>query len=216
MDWFLNMLALGTPHLCILWRQALANPRRFGIRRGLMLDNRVKRMLQTPLFRPQWAWPAAGLTALLIVSIIPPLSRVMPRQNSDEWPVAALDFLEANGGGGNFFGPPDYSAYVNWRLKDKARGYTDTRGFFFPPLLLEDSHYLPQMTSGWETRMDRVLNEFPTTYFLLETTGARGQLWRALQPYVGTPIYLDEQSVLLSAAQVRTALPVLKSQVASN
>src|SRR6185369_15337352 len=112
MDWFLNMLALGTPHLCILWRQALENPRRFGVRQGLKPDNRVKRMFQTALFRPQWAWPAAGFIVLFVVSIIPPLSRIMPRQNSDEWPVAALDYLEATGRGGNFFGPPDYSAYV--------------------------------------------------------------------------------------------------------
>jgi hypothetical protein len=209
MDWFLNMLALGTPHLCILWRQALANPRRFGVRRVLMLDNRIKRMFQSPLFRGQRAWPAVGLALLLMVSVIPRFSRAMPRQNSDDWPVAALDYLESTGQGGNFFGPPDYSAYVNWRLKDKAHGYTDTRGFFFPPELLEDSQYLPQMTAGWEDRMERVLNRFPTDFFLLETVGPRGQLWRRLQPHVEQPLFLDEQCVLLSAAQVRAALPAL-------
>src|SRR5206468_1873347 len=107
-------------------------------------------MFHTPLFQPQWMWPALGFGTLLIVSVIPPLSRAMPVQNSDEWPVAALDYLEEHGQGGNFFGPPDYSAYVNWRLKEKAHSYTDTRGFFFPPQLLEDSQYLPQMAAGWE------------------------------------------------------------------
>jgi hypothetical protein len=208
MDWYLNMLALGTPHLCVLWRQALENPHR--VRRGLMLDNRIKRMFQTPLFQPQTAWPAAGLAALFVVSVIPPLSRSMPRQDSDEWPVAALDYLEATGQGGNFFGPPDYSTYVNWRLKDKARSYTDTRGFFFPPELLEDSQYLPQMTDGWEARMDRVLNQYKTEYFLLETFGARGQLWRALKQHIASPLFIDDQSVLLSATQVREALPSLQ------
>ncbi len=214
MDWFFNMLALGVPHLCVLWRDALKNPRRIGVRRGLMLDNRVKRMFASPLFRPQWVWPAVGLAALAIVSLIPPLSRAMPRQNSDEWPVAALDYLESSSQGGNFFGPPDYSTYVTWRLKDKARSYTDTRGFYFPPVLLEDSHLLPQMTEGWEARMSRVLNQFPTKYFLLETTGSRGQLWRSLKPHIATPLFVDEQCVLLTADQVRDALPAIGVRIA--
>jgi hypothetical protein len=203
MDWFLNMIALGVPHLCALWREALTNPRRPAVRRLRSLDRSLKRMFGGRLFAVQPGWLMAGFGALLLISIIPPLSRSMPAQNSSEWPVAAVDFIEAQGLAGNFFGPPDYSTYVNWRLKDKARGYTDTRGFFFPPKLLEDSQYLPEMTAGWEARLDRVLNEYPTNYFLLETTLRRGKLWNALKPYLGDPLYVDDQTVLLSADQVR-------------
>lgn len=205
MDWFLNMVALGVPHLCALWRGAIARPRRSVVRRSINLDNRVKRMLNGSLFRLQPAWIAVGLAAFFVVSVIPPLSRAMPMQNMDEWPVAALNHLEATGATGNFFGPPDYSTYVNWRLKTKARSYTDTRGFFFPPQLLEDSQYLPEMAAGWEARLTRVLDEFPTNYFLLETTGARGQLWQSLKPHIPDPVFLNEQSVVLTADQVREA-----------
>jgi hypothetical protein len=118
-----------------------------------------------------------------------------------------LTHLEHKGLYGNFFGPPDYGAYVTWRLGDKARCYADTRGFFFPPVLLEDSHYVPQLGPQWRDRLDRILNEFATDYFVLETTGPRGELWRRLQPHVaGEVIYLDEHTVVLSAATVRQGL----------
>src|SRR5262249_29989337 len=90
-------------------------------------------------------------------------------------------------------------------LGDRGRSYVDTRSFFFPGELIEDSHYLPQLLPGWRDRLDRVLGH-GTDYFLLETTGARGQLWQSLQPHVGPPLYLDNQTVLLSAAQVRPAV----------
>src|SRR5205807_1862887 len=104
---------------------------------------------------------------------------------------------------GRFFSPPDYGSYLGWRLGDKAKVYTDTRGFFFPPLLLEDSIYLPQLGPNWQERLRRVLDDYRTDFFLLETTGVRGALWRDLQQHVGPPLYVDEQTVLLSAGQVR-------------
>ena len=36
----------------------------------------------------------------------------MPIQNSSEWPVAALDWIETQGLHGRFFAPPDYGSYV--------------------------------------------------------------------------------------------------------
>jgi hypothetical protein len=140
---------------------------------------------------------------LFLISIIPPLARAMPRQNSTEWPVAALDHVERMGISGRFFAPPDYGAYVGWRLRRKGQVYTDTRGFFYPPELLEDSHYLPQLTPDWRRRLQRVLEDYHTDYFLLETWGARGALWHALASHVGQPLFLDGQAVLLSAEQVR-------------
>jgi hypothetical protein len=215
MDWYLNLVALGVPHVVAMWRQALLDPRRRWVRRGLAIDNFAKRIIKSPLFA--WQPRAIGVAALglFLVSVVPPISRMMPKRDSHEWPVAALDALESQGRGGNFFGPPDYATYVNWRLKDRSRGYADTRGFYFPPVLLEDAHYLPQLLPGWRERMDRVLTKYPTDYFLLETTGPRGALWTALQPHVETPVYLDGQCVVLSAAQVRSAATAVDRQFAA-
>lgn len=133
----------------------------------------------------------------------------MPIQTSDEWPSGAVAYLETNQLAGNFFGPPNLVTFVNWKLKERARSYTDTRGFFFPPTLVEDCLYLPQLHGDWRPRLDRVLNHYPTDYFLLETTGPRGALWHALQPLVSTPLYLDDAVVLLDAAEVRRVAPSL-------
>jgi hypothetical protein len=146
---------------------------------------------------------------LLAITLVPPLSRRLPGQESAEWPVAALDHVERTGITGNFFTPPDYGAYVGWRLKERGKTYMDTRGFFFPPSLVEDSHYLPSMGPRWRERLDRALDDYPTDYFLLETWGVRGALWKALQPHIDEPLYRDDKTVLLSAAQVRQALPAL-------
>ena len=139
-DWLLVMLALGVPHLKeLLAHAAHQDWRRPLIRRVLRIDAGLKRLVVSPLFRWQPAWPAMTLVALLLLSLMPPVSRGMPLQDSPEWPVAALDHIEHTGLTGRFFAPPDYGAYVTWRLGDRARIYTDTRGFFFPPVLLEDS-----------------------------------------------------------------------------
>ena len=216
-DWLLVMLALGVPALARLPRQiALAQRRRVpevrrqqvlaSLRRAVLrLDGSCKRVLHSPLLRWQWGWPAAAVGVLAVVSLLPPLSHGMPIQDAPEWPAGAVEWLAGHGVGGRFFGPPDYGSYVTWRLGDRARCYTDTRGFFFTPELLEDSHYLPQMLPGWEERLRRVLDR-GTDYFLLETTGPRGELWRRLQPAVAEPLYRDERTVLLSRAQVEEAV----------
>ena len=134
----------------------------------------------------------------------------MPIRDSSDWPVAALDWIESRGLHGRFFGPPDYGSYVCWRLGDRARSYVDTRGFFFPAQLLEDSQYLPQMTADWKLRLDRVLG-YGTDYFLLENWGVRGAFWQALQPHVDKPLYEDQRTILLSADQVRQAVARMAS-----
>jgi hypothetical protein len=216
-DWLLLLLALGVPHLARLPRQLALHYRRLpaavrwrGVpallsRALLRVDRSCKHLFASPLLRGQWGWPVAAVLALAVVSLIPPLSRSMPIQDAPEWPVGATTWLADHDVRGCFFGPPDYGAYVTWRLGDRARCYTDTRGFFFTPELLEDSHYLPQVLPGWKERLRRVLHQ-GTDYFLLETTGPRGELWRTLQPAAGEPLYLDERSVLLSRAQVEAAV----------
>jgi hypothetical protein len=213
-DWVLGMLTLGVPFLAVLPSQfALARRRQPWAARWaglcgrvekliLRVDRSAKHILNSPLFRFQWGWIAAALVVLAVPSLIPAVSRAMPFQNGTRWPVAALDWAEAHGVAGNFFGPPDYGSYVGWRLGERGRCYVDTRGFFFSGDLIEDSHLLPQMTPGWRKRFDRVVAA-RTDYFLLETTGPRGELWRRAQPHVGTPLYLDEKTVLLTTSQLQ-------------
>jgi hypothetical protein len=211
-DWLLVMLALGVPHLAVLLRQGMLAYRRAGrqerqtvraraLRLAFRFDRGCKHVLSAPLLRFQWFWPAATVALLAVVSLIPPLARRVPGQDATEWPVALGHWLEANGVHGRFFSPPDYGSYLTWRLGDRARCYVDTRGFFFPPALLEDSCFVPQLRPDWRERLERVLGH-GTDYFVLETKGPRGALWRALQPHL-QPLYLDEKSVLLSANQVR-------------
>ncbi len=182
LDWFLVMLALGVPHVKELLAQRTFKPVRLVDGRGrlrwrlaawlLRLDRKAKQMLASPWFRLQPWWPAAALAVLFVISVVPPLSRHMPRRNAADWPVAALDHMEAAGIHGRFFAPPDYGAYIGWRLRERGKIYTDTRGFFFPPALLEDSHYVPQLAPGWRVRLERILDDYQTDYFLLETFGA--------------------------------------------
>jgi hypothetical protein len=218
-DWVFILLALGVPHLTILLKEA-AKQRRLRasvtplgpwssvLAMVLRAERSCKRMFNTPFWRLQWNWPAAAMVLLAAVSLIPPLAQRMPIQNGRAWPVRALDWCEAQGLGGHFFGPPDYGSYVGWRLGERGKCYVDTRGFFFPPELVEDSHYVPQLGPEWRSRLQRIF-AYETDYFLLETTGPRGQLWRKLQPYLDQPLYCDDQTVLLSAEQVQRALTFL-------
>jgi hypothetical protein len=225
-DWLLVMLALGVPHLAVLMRESVLHRRRLapavrwrGVRASawrvvLRAERSCKRVLASPLMRFEWRWPALAVGVLAVLSLVPPVARQMPYQEAREWPTAALDWMDAEGIRGNVFAPPDYGAYVTWRLRDRARSYADTRGFFFPPQLLEDSHFLPQLCPDWRDRLQRVLDH-GTDYFLLETTGKRGQLWQVLQPHVALPLYLDGQAVLLSRAQVQDALARMDAAEAS-
>jgi hypothetical protein len=229
-DWVFIMLALGVPHLTILLKEAVKQrrlltgassqtshwslvighslvlgPWSLVIRPLLRAERACKRLFNTSLLRFQWNWPAITIILLAALSLVPPLARKMPVQNRAAWPVGALDWCEAHGIEGRFFGPPDYGSYVGWRLGERGKTYVDTRGFFFPPVLLEDSHFVPQLGPEWRSRLERIF-AYGTDYFLLETTGARGQLWRTLQPYIDQPLYCDEQTVLLSTAQVQRGL----------
>jgi len=206
-DWLLVMLLLSVPHLVQLLRQAAARRRQQpGAALLLRFDCFCKRACHSPLLRFQAFWPLAGLALLTVVSLTPPLCWHMPVQEDADWPTKAVDLIEARGYHGNFFAPPDYGAYVTWRLGDQARCYTDTRGFYFPPVLLEDSHNVPQLKGDWRQGLERILDEYRTDYFLLETKGPRGELWLLLQKHMGEPLYLDKQTVLLSREQVLGAM----------
>jgi hypothetical protein len=177
----------------------------------LRLDAGWKRAWISPLLRFQRRWLVSVAAVLVIVSLTPPLGKEMPKQEADDWPQHAVAYLDQHGIGGRFFTPPDYGTYLTWKLGDKARCYVDTRGFYMPAVLLEDSHYVPQLGPDWQTRLERVLNDYATDYFMLETTGPRGELWRRLQPLVGTDVvYLDRQTVVLRAAVVRRGVQAME------
>lgn len=207
-DWLLVLLMLGGPHLYALLQSARkADPAQQPLRTRAVLElaRGWHDALSRPLLQFQWFWPTAVLGVLAVVSLVPPLGRRVPNQEMDIWPVAAVDWIEAQGIQGRFFGQPNYGAYLGWRLGDRSQCYVDTRGFFFPPELIVDSDRLPRLCPDWRARLDRVLG-YGTDYFLLETEGPRGQLWQLLQPHVGKPLYEDKETVLLSAAQVRRCL----------
>ncbi|MFO0867210.1 MAG: hypothetical protein U0744_21655 [Gemmataceae bacterium] len=204
-DWYLVMLSLGLPHVRALWLSAVAtDARRSWVRRLLSLDNTAKRLFASRILRWQPRWAFGILGVLAIASALPNLGRTMPIAEGADWPTGAMDFAAQQQLAGNYFAPPDYGAYVGWRLKDTGKAYVDTRGFFFPPTLLEDSIYLPRMNADWQERLDRVLAH-GTDYFLVETTGGRGRLWEMLKPHLDQPLYVDEKSALLRAADVKQA-----------
>jgi hypothetical protein len=201
------MLALGVPHMAALVRDAArVNRRRVWATLLLRADRACKRTFNGDLLRPQPLWPAMGASALLLISLIPPVSRQIPIQDASDWPADAIARIEQLGIQGRFFAPPNYGSYLTWRLGDRAKSYVDTRGFFFPPELIEDSHFLPQLTDDWRPRLDRVLDTYHTDYFLLETQGPRGQLWRAIKSHTGSPLFVDDETVLLTASQVRKGI----------
>src|SRR5262249_1586955 len=143
-DWLLVTLAVGMPHLVFLFRDAAQKDRRRPwVAALLRADRACRRALGSPLFRFQPGWPAVAFAALRVFSLPPSGSRKIPRQDAPEWPGAAVNAIEHQGLCGRFFAPADYGAYLTWRLGDRARCYVDTRGFFFPPALIEDSHFIP-------------------------------------------------------------------------
>ena len=101
-----------------------------------------------------------------------------------------------------------------WRLNGRALVYTDTRGFYYPGEVLEDSFYLPRQEAEYDQRLQRVL-AYGTEYFLLPIDDADGEefkFWQCLKPYCSTPLYSSNPAkrgphfVLLTADQVREAM----------
>jgi hypothetical protein len=212
-DCLLVTLALGLPHVggCLGRLQKLrARASRgscfFRLSGALIEVDRIsKRAFGHRWLRPQPGWLALAGVLLILVSFLPAVGQAPVLRAMRDAPVTALDWIESQGLEGHFFTVPNYGAYVGWRLGNRAKVYVDTRGFFFPPELLEDSLLVPQMAGDWRRRLERVLSR-ETDYFLLESGGSRGRLWQELRRLGATPVYCDEQAVLLGADQVRDAL----------
>lgn len=209
-DAVLVMLSVSVPQLArLLGEWARQDRRRWWVRAVLKVDTTCKRLLLSPPFRCQWLWPTLAFAVLAVVSLLP-LGRDMPLQDRPQDPTAAVQQLQtlasASDHPSRIFAPPDYASYLVWKLGSQVRCYVDTRGFCFPPELMEDGHYVPALGPNWRSRLNRVLAE-GTEYFFLETQGPRGQLWQALrqplQELGEQPLILDQQAVLLTAEQVR-------------
>ena len=213
-DWLLVMLAARRSPCGPTPAHRGRIPPPLGVRRAAATGPGLKRILNTTPFRFQWQ-PLAALAMLAVVSVVPPLSRAMPVQESSDWPVAAVDWMASHGVSGRFFADPNDGAYLTWRLHDRARCYADTRGFFFPPELLEDCQYLPQLSVDWPDRL-RHVDSYGTDYFLLKTDGPHGALWQAIEPHIPDPLYRDQSVVLLRADQVKAGLAAYEQRMAAN
>jgi hypothetical protein len=216
-DWTYILLALGVPHLAALVREAVrrGDPTAAPARWALAAWRGWESALDRPLWRLDLFWPAVALSGLVVVSLVPPLAKRLPMPATADWPVAVGDWIAEHDLRGNFFAQPNYGAYLGWRRGDAVRVYVDTRGFYFPPPLLEDAMYVPQLHPDWRERMQRIFAH-GTDYFLLETTAPADQLWRLLEPHVGPPLYRDERTVLLTAAQVRRGLALVDAAAAGD
>jgi hypothetical protein len=217
-DWVLILLALGVPHLAALMGQWAREGRRrwWGVPL-LKFDRSCRRLFRSPALTFQWQWPALALGVLAVVSLTPPLSRHVPIQESDSYPIRAVDWIEAHGLPAGrpwrIFGRPDFGAYLVWRLGDRVRCYADTRSFCYPPEVFADSYYVPMQGDDWRGRLEKVLDH-DTDFVLLEKSGSHGSLWRALAPHVH-PLYgePDDEWVLLTADEVRRGLHELDQQM---
>jgi hypothetical protein len=209
-DWLLIMLTVGAPHVAALFLQAARWHRRrrrcdsftCGFAVAWQCDRLARHVAGTPGFRFQRGWALTLVLLLSVFSLTPMLAGSIPRTHGKDWPEAALDFIEEHDLRGRFFSNPNHGTYLVWRRgPERALCYVDTRGFYFPPRLLEDSYHIPHLGDAWQERLRRVLDQ-GTDYFLLETDGPPGALWQALAAEV-SPLYRDEQTVLVEAGAVR-------------
>jgi hypothetical protein len=217
-DWLLVSLALVVPRFGP-WLQEAARSGKYRplVRILLRFDRQMKKLGNGAFFRPQWQWPKLGLMILAILALLVP-ARLLPNREYPEAPKALVDWIDEHPLPAptpwKIFAGSNEGAYVIWRLDERARVYTDTRGFFYPGELLEDSFYLSREQAEYNARLQRVL-AYGTQYFLLPIDDADGvefQFWKSLKPFCSAPPYSDEMNgpgphyVLLTRDQVMDAV----------
>jgi hypothetical protein len=215
-DWLVVTLALVVPQFGPwLKEKATVSHGRGGARLLLAIDRRAKRVGRGWLFRLQSFWWVLGLGFLAIIALAVPEDR-LPNNEHGSWPKGAADWMSTHSlptpRPWKVFSGFNEGAYLIWRSEIQAKVYSDTRGFFYPGELLEDSYYLPLAAPGWEERLDRVLNIYGTEYFLLPVGEPGHSLWLLLEPFIPAPFYRDDKFVLLSADQVRAAWAKLRAK----
>ncbi|HLW65309.1 MAG TPA: hypothetical protein VKS79_08320, partial [Gemmataceae bacterium] len=213
-DWLLVSMALIVPQLGRWLRETVQSRQRGPFFPVLVqLDRQMKSVGSGALFRPQWQWPVLSMTVLLLLALVVP-PHLLPNRQYEETPRATVDWIQGDplpsSPPWKIFTGSNEGSYLNWRLDGRARVYTDTRGFYYPGELLEDSFYLPREEAEYNVRLQRVL-AYGTQYFLLPMDDADGvefQFWKSLKPYCSTPLYMDDLTgpgphyVLLTRAQV--------------
>jgi hypothetical protein len=217
-DWLFVSMALVVPRLGPWLHEAARSRQHRRIVRYFLLFNRqLKRLCSGPFFRPQWQWPMLGLLILALAALAIP-SQQLPNREYPVAPNAVVDWINDHPlpepGPWKVFSGSNDGAYLIWRLDDRAKIYTDTRGFYYPGDLLEDSFYLPRQEAEYGDRLSRVL-AYGTQYFLVpidDPDGAEFQFWKSLQPYCSAPLYADDTNkpgphyVLLTRDQVIDAV----------
>jgi hypothetical protein len=214
MDWVLIMLAIGAPHLGALWRgwmAHLAAHKDSGATSKLFvvmteLQRYAREVWSWPALHWQWFWPVAGVSTLALTPLVLPRALWTELNYHEDLPIRAVNWIKMQGLHGRFFANPLYGTLLEWELADRVRVYVDTRGFFFPSEVLEDSVVIAYTSApDWAMRVVRIC-ELGTDYFLLSSNGSEDRLWKLLHPYVQKPLYLDEKVVLLTREQMLTAL----------
>jgi hypothetical protein len=141
---------------------------------------------------------------LALVSLFPWGNR-MPFRELQEWPSSAVSWIEVNGlpspAPWKICSGINEGSYLIWRLPGQALVHADTRGFYYPGDILEDSYYLPLADSEWQQRLNRVLAR-GSEYFLLPADCA---LWQKMKRHIEAPLFLDDKSVIVTANQVQEA-----------
>jgi hypothetical protein len=217
-DWLLIALALIVPRFGPWMRQdAWVRRHNSGFRLLVRLDQLAKVLGRQPLHRPQRHWSVVGLSVLFFVALAVP-ARYLPNRDYADAPKGVVDWLDSlyrpSDGPLKIFSGSNEGAYLIWRLDGGAKVYTDTRGFFYPGPLLEDSFYLPREEAELNDRLERVL-AYGTDLFLLPVDDADGdefRFWQSLKPYCSAPLYSDDPNqrgphfVLLTADQVTEAV----------
>lgn len=209
-DWLVITSAYAVPQVGPMFT-AWAKRRTALARRILPWERLAKRICAGPLLKPQTGWLGVGLV-LMTVFALSPWSSPAPNAENRRWPREAADWIAA----GNLPTPPpwnifsgsDEGSYLLWRFPEKARVYTDTRGFYYPGDLLLDSYHLPGADGEWPRRLERVLDH-GTQYFLLRIDSP---WWDILQKHGASPLYLDAQHVILTTEQVQSAVQSWKRQ----
>lgn len=192
-DWYYTMLLLGTAPLLSLLR----------------IDHKLQK--SNPLLKLQPRWLLASVAFVIAITIL-----VAPYQpliaETCACPESAVEFIESRQIEGTFFCSTTNGSYLGWRLKGRVQVYVDTRGFFFPPRLLEDSHQIPRMENQWLERLEEILSDRPPDFFLLENSGANGELWRNMPHDQMVVLFEDSQVGLIETEQMQKAVTILRQR----
>ena len=193
MDWYLIMVALGLPQISALYVDAVKRrPRPSWLAGLLRIDNGLKRLFASRAFRWQPAWPMAGVIVLFLVTLIVP-GAAPCRSQFARLARRGLGLHRTHGPGGQFLRPARLRRH---RLAAQGpRPHLHGYAWF---LFSADARRRQPLCARPRAPMAatphcRLLDDYPTDYFLLETWGMRGALFgkhssrTSPSPFIATP-----------------------------